>query len=378
MTERKNIPFTNEHFIAFCEKMLGQPYWFGTCLYKCAESLRERKSNQYKSHYGSSRTSRYRQDIAGKKICADCMGAAKGYAWTGGGQGVLESIGTGSSYKSAYGGNGCPDYGTSSMFDYAKKKNRPWGTIDTLPEVIGVAVHSGGHVGYYAGNGYAIEWRGFDYGCVKTKVAERNWTHWYCLPFINYGDADIDVPTPPENLERKLGDRTLRRGCNGTDVKSLQEALLKLKYSLPKYGADCKFGNETEKAVKAFQEKQGLKVDGVYGSKSHAELMRALEQASTVPSEPSKPPEPDNDIPPAPDDAEKPTVPDDTGSKKVQIVSKSGRVNIRKGNALTFARINSANDAMTFPWIATATNGWHAIKVHNVVGWVSPDFSKIV
>lgn len=26
MSERINIPFTNEHFVAFCEKMLGQPY----------------------------------------------------------------------------------------------------------------------------------------------------------------------------------------------------------------------------------------------------------------------------------------------------------------------------------------------------------------
>ncbi len=30
MTDRKNTPFTNEHFMAYCEKMLGQPYWFGT------------------------------------------------------------------------------------------------------------------------------------------------------------------------------------------------------------------------------------------------------------------------------------------------------------------------------------------------------------
>lgn len=32
MSERKDTPFTNEHFIAFCEKMVGQPYWYGTCV----------------------------------------------------------------------------------------------------------------------------------------------------------------------------------------------------------------------------------------------------------------------------------------------------------------------------------------------------------
>ena len=78
MSERVQTPMTNEHFAAFCLSMVGQPYWYGTCLYKCTESLRSRKADQYPSHYGSSRTARYRQDISDKKICADCIGAAKG------------------------------------------------------------------------------------------------------------------------------------------------------------------------------------------------------------------------------------------------------------------------------------------------------------
>ena len=27
MAERKDTPFTGEHFAAWCEKMVGQPYW---------------------------------------------------------------------------------------------------------------------------------------------------------------------------------------------------------------------------------------------------------------------------------------------------------------------------------------------------------------
>ena len=84
MSERIDTPLTNEHFAAFCLSMLGQPYWYGTALHKCSEGLRASKARQYPSHYGSSRTSRYRQDIANKKVCADCMGGAKGYAWTNG------------------------------------------------------------------------------------------------------------------------------------------------------------------------------------------------------------------------------------------------------------------------------------------------------
>ena len=116
-------------------------------LYKCTESLQSRKAKQYPSHYGSSRTSRYRDDIAKKKVCADCIGAAKGYAWTGGGQGVMESIGTDKTFSSKYGANNCPDKGANSMFSYAKSKGMDWGGIASLPEVVGLALHKDGHVG---------------------------------------------------------------------------------------------------------------------------------------------------------------------------------------------------------------------------------------
>ena len=75
MSERINTPFTNEHFVAFCEKMVGQPYWYGSVVYKCTENLRARKAKQYPAHYGSSRTTRYRDDIAKKKVCAPALPA---------------------------------------------------------------------------------------------------------------------------------------------------------------------------------------------------------------------------------------------------------------------------------------------------------------
>ena len=94
MAERIDTPFTGEHFAAWCEKMVGQPYWYSAVVYKCTENLRSRKAKQYPAHYGSSRTARYRDNIAKKKVCADCVGLIKGYNWTNGGQGVIESIGT--------------------------------------------------------------------------------------------------------------------------------------------------------------------------------------------------------------------------------------------------------------------------------------------
>ena len=102
MSERINTPYTNEHFVAFCEKMLGQPYWYGTVVYKCSESLRSCKAKQYPTHYKDNRTSRYKDGIARKKVCADCVGLIKGYNWTDGGAGVIESIGTDKTFSSKY------------------------------------------------------------------------------------------------------------------------------------------------------------------------------------------------------------------------------------------------------------------------------------
>ena len=319
-TNRALIPFTNEHFAAWCQKMIGQPYWYGCVVYKCTSSLLSRKAAQYPSHYGSSRTARYKQDIAAKKVAADCIGGAKGYAWTGGGQGVLEAIGTDKTFASKYGSNGCPDKGANSMFSYAKSKGMDWGAIGTLPEIVGVALHKSGHVGYYIGNGYAIEWRGFAYGCVKTKVAGRGWTHWYKLPFINYGavsvtepDVDIPVTDTVRNLSYKAGKPLLR----GEDVRELQVGLNTLGFDCG--AADGIFGKKTDAAVRAFQaannawrEAAGrlateipqesnrvataqyaswpkLEVDGIVGSKTRCALELALESAGAPSGEPQTP-----------------------------------------------------------------------------------------
>ncbi len=361
MSERINTPYTNEHFVAFCEEMLGMPYWYGTVVYKCTESLRSRKAKQYPAHYGSGRTSRYHDDIAKKKVCADCVGLIKGYQWTNGGQGVLESVGTDKTFSNKSGANGCPDKGANAMFAYAKSKGCAWGTIDTLPEVPGVALRFDGHVGVYIGTGYAIEERGFNYGCVKTQVSSRKWTHWYQLPFVDYGDAvftggSAAKPDTPSS-EYTLGTRTLMNGSKGTDVKAMQEFLLQLGYTLPKYGADGDFGSETATALKRFQSKAGLAQDGVYGSETHKVLMEAVA---------------DNDagtetiVP-----AEQPTV------KHVRIACDSGTVNIRVGNGTQYERITAAKDGTMFEWVATAENGWQAIVVNGRVGWVSGKYSRV-
>ena len=74
----------------------------------------------------------------------------------------------------------------------------------------------------------------------------------------------------PANVE--LGDRILRNGCEGEDVRELQTMLIKLGYSCGSWGADGEFGDATEFAVRRFQTFNGLDVDGEVGEKTLAKL----------------------------------------------------------------------------------------------------------
>ena len=375
MSERINTPYTSEHFVAFCLSMLDQPYWYGTVVYKCSESLRSRKAKQYPSHYKDSRTARYKQDIANKKVCADCVGLIKGYNWTSGGVGVREAIGTDKTFSSKYGGNGCPDKSANGMFTYAKSKGCAWGTIDTLPEIPGVALRSDGHVGVYVGDGCAVEERGFSYGCVKTKVSSRKWTHWFQLPFVDYGDAVFtggsNAKPDTAATEYTLGTRTLKNGSKGMDVKTMQGFLLQLGFSLQKHGADGSFGAETLSALKAFQSKAGIKADGIYGSETHQALMDAVADDDEGKADTAPDTEPPEEMKPGT------ALPEEMrpAGKQVRIVSDSGTVNIRTGNGTQYSRITAAKNGDTFTWVATSGNGWHAVVVNGCVGWVSGQYS---
>ena len=201
MAERKDTPFTGEHFAAWCEKMGGPALLvLAAAFTSVPRTCSTARRSSTRAHYTSGRVKRYKDDIAKKKVCADCVGGCKGYAWTNGGVGVLESIGTNKIFSSKYGAHGCPDKSANGMFSYAKSKGCAWGDISTLPEIPGIALRFDGHVGYYVGNGYAVEWRGFNYGCVRTRVKDRPWTHWYKLPFIDYS-AGVVAPSDEQPEE---------------------------------------------------------------------------------------------------------------------------------------------------------------------------------
>ena len=72
---------------------------------------------------------------------------------------------------------------------------------------------------------------------------------------------------------------TLRNGDVGEDVTHMQQALSRLGFYA--YQVDGKFGTNTENAVRAFQSKNRLKVDGVAGSQTLTLLYQQMDAMST-------------------------------------------------------------------------------------------------
>lgn len=62
-----------------------------------------------------------------------------------------------------------------------------------------------------------------------------------------------------------------------------------------------------------------------------------------------------------------------------KIRTTADRVFVRTGNGKNYNRYTRVEKAGTeFPYVATADNGWYAIKTDNIVGWISAEFSEPV
>ena len=217
-----------------------------------------------------------------------------------------------------------------------------------------VFIHNGSyisHVGYLSepldkskptGDWWVIEARGVMYGVVKTKLSARGWNRWGLMTKYFIYDG------VPEAQEPELGDRILKKGMSGGDVKAMQGALIALGYDCGKYGADGDFGAATEKAVKAFQQDHGLTVDGQFGPKS----LEALNHAT-------------------PDDGEAVERPD-SGDGQVMITGET--VNLRLGPGTQYESVAIARKGDKLQ--KAEENGWVPVILGGKAVWVSPKYIK--
>ena len=147
----------------------GWGYVYGTYGTVLTESILEQKAQQFPDNILP-----YKDFISenwmGRRT-ADCVGLIKGYAWY--------DIPT-SSFS--MGANGMPDLSADGMYAAAAVK----GTMETMPDVPGIAVWQSGHIGVYVGNGTVVEAKGTMYGVVKSELAKGSWQGWCYLPAIQY------------------------------------------------------------------------------------------------------------------------------------------------------------------------------------------------
>ena len=199
------------------------------------------------------------------------------------------------------------------------------------------------------GDWYIIEARGVMYGVVKTKLSARKPNYWGIMDkYFDYGSGAVDPE--PVQPPYKLGDRVLKNGMTGADVRQMQENLVKLGYDCGKWGADGDFGDATEMAVRRFQTQEDLTPDGEFGPLSLAAMEKALEKLN------------------APQEQ----------AKQVQIVG--GNCYVRSSPVMEKDNIRGiAHEGTKYPFTGQKSeNGWLEIVYKDKAGWVSGKYGRLV
>ena len=150
------------------------------------------------------------------------------------------------------------------------------------------------------------------------------------------------------SIAYKLGDRILKNGMTGDDVKELQTCLIGLDYDCGVWGADGEFGDATEQAVERFQTAHGCMVDGEVGPETLAALEKAMEEAEA----------------PVKD------------ARYVQIVN--GNCYVRTAPNTDGKKLGVAHrgDILDYQGVQSA-DGWHLVVYNGHNGWVSGKYSEL-
>lgn len=196
------------------------------------------------------------------------------------------------------------------------------------------------------GDWYIIEAKGVMYGVIRSKLSVGGWNCWGWM--TKYFDYDA---VTPEQESAVLGSRLLKKGASGSDVKTLQELLIRLGYALSKYGADGDFGGETEDALRALQAALGLTADGRYGEETHAALMAKIEDGAEETSE--------------------------AETLTRVVCTASSAANVRSGPGTSYSVLTVVRRGDVLDSTAVAENGWRCVRVNDGLGWISPKMCEV-
>ena len=151
----------------------GWGYVYGTYGQNITQSVVDGKRSQYPGAFSeimSDGRTAYQHALEWIGVrAADCAGLLKAYLWWQDDTLGIKYVGT-------------QDQSANTIYNSAAVK----GDISTIPNTHGVLVWRSGHIGVYIGNGEVIEARGVEYGVVKTRLSDRNWTNWCRYSFLTY------------------------------------------------------------------------------------------------------------------------------------------------------------------------------------------------
>ena len=242
----------------------GYPYIFGDRGEYCTSS---RRQTVYNSHPDQTGLITKCQILNGKK------GGCTGCQWYPDGKRVRSFDCRGFTYWILLQVFGWKLEGAGATSQWNNENN--WaakGSIDSMPEDKLVCLfyrkkdkpNKMAHTGF-GFRGQTIECGN---GVTRSRTVNKKWQYWALPRCISEGGDD---PMP----DRKP---TLRRGDRGEYVTLAQTELIQKGYDCGSWGADGKFGEATENAVKRFQRDCGLTTDGVIGP----ETWEALEKIQPV------------------------------------------------------------------------------------------------
>lgn len=178
MNDFIEIPRSSDGLLLFAESCLQMEtvYMFGAFGEILTSSKILRQKTLYPDSFPIERVRYLLHRCNGHCRAFDCSGLLKRYLMGG-----FEKY----SYSSEF------DLNCESLFAVSPKK----GDIDSMPEEPGLCTFMNGHTGVYAGNGTVIEATPnpqFGNGIVRTKLADRQWTNWFELPWIEYNHESKD------------------------------------------------------------------------------------------------------------------------------------------------------------------------------------------